>query len=64
MTIDGIEERRITRLEYERMIECGIFVPGDRVELIAGALLVAEPQGTRHASRPMCCARCLALVGT
>ena len=50
MTIDGIEERRITRLEYERMIECGIFMPGDRVELIAGALLVAEPQGSRHAS--------------
>lgn len=50
MAIDGIEERRITRLEYERMIECGIFVPGDRVELIAGALLVAEPQGSRHAT--------------
>ena len=50
MTIDGIEERRLTRLEYERMIECGIFVPGDRIELIAGALLVAEPQGTRRSS--------------
>jgi Uma2 family endonuclease len=50
MTVDGIEERRITRLEYERMIECGIFVPGDRVELIAGALLVAEPQGTHHSA--------------
>ena len=48
--IDGIEERRFTRLEYERMIACGIFTPGDRVELIAGALLVAEPQGSRHAS--------------
>ena len=48
MTIDGIEERRFTRVEYERMIECGIFVPGERVELIAGALLVAEPQGAPH----------------
>ena len=48
--IDGIEERRFTRLEYERMIECGIFTPGDRVELIAGALLVAEPQGSRHSA--------------
>jgi Uma2 family endonuclease len=50
MTIDGLEERRFTRLEYERMIDCGIFVPGERVELIAGALLVAEPQGSRHAA--------------
>ena len=41
--IDGIEERRFTRLEYERMIEAGILTPGDRIELIAGALLVAEP---------------------
>ena len=50
MTIDGLEERRFTRLEYERMIDCGIFVPGERVELIAGALLIAEPQGSRHAA--------------
>ena len=48
--IDGIEERRFTRLEYERMIECGIFTPGDRIELIAGALLVAEPRGSRHST--------------
>ena len=48
--IDGIVERRFTRLEYERMIECGIFTPGERIELIAGALLVAEPQGSRHST--------------
>src|SRR5436309_4451218 len=42
--------RRWTRVEYERLIELGVFQPGERLELIDGLLLVREPQGSRHAS--------------
>ncbi|MGH9363730.1 MAG: Uma2 family endonuclease, partial [Thermoanaerobaculia bacterium] len=42
--------RQWTRLEYERLIETGFFPPGDKVELIGGQLMVAEPQGSRHAA--------------
>src|SRR5262245_32473694 len=40
--------RRFTRTEYDRMIELGVFGPGDPIELIGGQLMVAEPQGARH----------------
>ena len=42
--------RRWTRAEYERLADTGIF-RGEPVELIGGHLVVAEPQGTYHASR-------------
>jgi Uma2 family endonuclease len=42
--------RQWTRLEYERLIETGFFQSGDKVELIGGQLMVAEPQGSRHAA--------------
>jgi len=46
---DGdFELRRWKRVEYDQAIEAGIFQPGDRVELIAGHLIVAEPQGGAH----------------
>jgi Uma2 family endonuclease len=41
--------RRWTRVEYERLVELGIFQPGERLELLAGQLVVREPQGSRHA---------------
>ena len=41
--------RRWSRVEYERLVECGLF-DGDPVELIGGQLIVAEPQGTYHAT--------------
>src|SRR5262245_4410308 len=34
-----------TRLEYERLIELGVFQPGERLELIDGLLLVRELRG-------------------
>jgi hypothetical protein len=40
--------RRWTRAEYDRLIEVGFFQPGDRVELLGGELIVAEPEGSRH----------------
>jgi Uma2 family endonuclease len=43
-----IRTRRWRRVEYERLIEAGFFPPGDRVELLGGQLVVAEPQGSGH----------------
>jgi Uma2 family endonuclease len=40
--------RRLTRVEYEKLIELGVFQTGDPVELIGGDLMVAEPQGAAH----------------
>jgi Uma2 family endonuclease len=42
--------RRWTRVEYERLVDLGVFRPGERLELLDGLLVVREPQGTRHAA--------------
>jgi Uma2 family endonuclease len=42
--------RRWTRVEYERLIELGVFQPGERLELLDGLLVVREPQGVPHAT--------------
>jgi Uma2 family endonuclease len=41
--------RRWTRVEYDRLIDLGIFRPGEHLELLGGHLIVSEPQGTLHA---------------
>ena len=41
--------RRWTRVEYERLIDLGVFRPDERLELLDGLLVVREPQGSRHA---------------
>jgi Uma2 family endonuclease len=41
--------RRFKRVEYDRLVELGIF-DGERLELLDGLLLVREPQGSHHAS--------------
>jgi Uma2 family endonuclease len=41
--------KRWTRIEYDRLIEKGMFGPEDRIELLGGALVVREPQGGPHA---------------
>jgi len=43
-----LELKRWTRAEYDKLIECGAFTPDDRVELIDGLLIVAEPQSAYH----------------
>jgi Uma2 family endonuclease len=43
-----IQTRRFTRAEYDHLIELGIFQPGERIELIGGQLMVAEPMGEYH----------------
>jgi len=42
--------RRWARDEYERMVEAGVFPPGDRVELIDGEIVAMTPQGSGHAT--------------
>jgi Uma2 family endonuclease len=40
--------RKLTRREYDRLVEMGWFVD-ERIELIDGILLEVSPRGTRHA---------------
>jgi Uma2 family endonuclease len=40
--------RRWTRAEYDRLIDVGVFRPGEPIELLGGDLVVAEPQSSRH----------------
>ena len=40
--------RRFSRAEYEKLIDLGVFQPGEAIELIGGELMVAEPQGAAH----------------
>jgi Uma2 family endonuclease len=40
--------KRWKRIDYERLVDRGVFEPGDRVELIDGLLLVSEPQSSPH----------------
>jgi Uma2 family endonuclease len=48
MASDEARLRRFSRVEYEKLIELGVFRPGEAIELIGGALVVAEPQGAAH----------------
>jgi len=48
MAIHERKTRRWSRIEYERLIDLGVFQSGDPIELIGGELLVAEPQGAPH----------------
>ena len=48
MAEDEFETRQWKRVEYDRLIECGFFRPGDPIELVGGQLIVAEPQGSGH----------------
>jgi putative restriction endonuclease len=45
---DPVQIRQWTRAEYGRLIEIGVFDLGERVELLGGEILVAEPQSSPH----------------
>jgi Uma2 family endonuclease len=45
----GVKTRRWRRLEYERLVDLGMFA-GERLELLDGLLVVREPQGSPHAA--------------
>src|ERR1044071_9916438 len=42
--------RRFKRVEYERLVEAGVFGPDDKIELIGGLLVVREPQYSPRAT--------------
>jgi Uma2 family endonuclease len=44
-----LRTRRWKRVEYDRLVELGLFT-GERLELLDGVLSVREPQGSRHAA--------------
>jgi Uma2 family endonuclease len=44
-----VKTRRWRRVEYDRLVELGVFT-GERLELLDGALVVREPQGSAHAA--------------
>ena len=48
MPKSDVELKRWKRTEYEQLVEKGVFATGDRVELIDGLLIVAEPQSATH----------------
>lgn len=54
--------KRWTRLQYERLIDLGVFGPEERLELVGGQLLVREPQGRPHATGIRLVARALRAV--
>jgi Uma2 family endonuclease len=49
MTESDVTTRRWRRLEYDRLVELGIF-DGERLELLDGLLVVREPQKSFHAA--------------
>ena len=49
IALPDVVTRRWTRAEYERLIDLGVFRPGERLELLAGVMVVREPQGSGHA---------------
>ena len=44
-----VRTKRWSRIEYERLIDLGIFHEDERLELLGGNLVVREPQGDPHA---------------
>jgi Uma2 family endonuclease len=49
MSQSAIRTRRWTRREYDRLIQLGILGEDEKIELLAGRMIVAEPQNTPHA---------------
>jgi Uma2 family endonuclease len=45
-----VRARRWSRVEYERLIDLGMFRPGENLELLDGVLVVREPQNAPHAT--------------
>jgi Uma2 family endonuclease len=50
MSTPALRTRRWSRLEYEQLIDLGVFKPEEHLELIDGLLVVREPQNAPHAT--------------
>lgn len=50
----------MSRAEYDRLIDEGVFQPGAPIELIGGELMVAEPKGAAHYTATVTTTRALA----
>jgi Uma2 family endonuclease len=59
-----VRSRRWSRVEYARMLDCGLLGKGEPVELVAGHLVVKEPQYTPHATASRLVVRALEGVFT
>jgi Uma2 family endonuclease len=55
-----LELKRWTRVEYDQLVEREVFTRDDRIELIDGLLVVAEPQSAYHYTAVRLVARALA----
>lgn len=59
MSEGAVRIRRWTRHEYERLVDCEILGPDDRIELLGGELIVKEPQHRPHVTAIQLVARAL-----
>jgi Uma2 family endonuclease len=50
MSAPALRTRRWSRLEYEQLIDLGVFKPDEHLELIDGVLVVREPRNAPHAT--------------
>jgi Uma2 family endonuclease len=48
MSTYPVRTRRWSRVEYDRLIDIGVFLPDEPLELLGGELIVSEPQGSAH----------------
>ncbi len=48
--IRGGKPRPFTHVEYHAMDAAGVFAPEERVQLVAGEIVVMSPMGSRHAA--------------
>ncbi len=55
---------RWTRVDYARMLDCGLLREGDPVELVGGHLVVREPQHALHATATQLVVQALGAVFT
>ena len=49
MPASAVRTRRWSRIEYERLVDLGMFA-GERLELLDGVLVLREPQNAPHAT--------------
>jgi Uma2 family endonuclease len=57
-----LRTRSWTRKEYDRLIELGVLHEDERIELIAGQMIVAEPKNTPHSTAVALTAEALRLA--